>query len=177
MSYLHFKALHLIFVVTWFAGLFYIVRLFIYATEANNEEASKRKILLGQFSIMQSRLWYGITWPSMILTVVFGGTLLYLNQGLLQADYMKIKLGFVGFLIIYHLLCHVIFRHIQQEKFRYSSMQLRIWNEVATLFLVSIIFLIVLRNTLDFGWAIVGLGVCSAVLMLAIRIYKKRRTP
>jgi len=72
MDYFYLKALHIIFIVTWFAGLFYIVRLFIYHTEAQDEEEVARIILQKQYKIMSKRLWYGITWPSAILTAILG---------------------------------------------------------------------------------------------------------
>ena len=70
--YFYVKALHIIFVVTWFSGLFYIVRLFIYSAEAHLKPEPERTILLRQFGQMQHRLWYIITWPSAILTLVLG---------------------------------------------------------------------------------------------------------
>ena len=70
--YIYLKALHIIFIVTWFAGMFYIVRLFIYNTEAAGKAEPERGILQGQFSVMIRRLWFGITWPSAILTLILG---------------------------------------------------------------------------------------------------------
>src|SRR5258706_15176871 len=71
------KALHIIFIVSWFAGMFYMPRLFVYNTEANNKEEPAKSILHEQFSIMMKRLWFGITWPSAILTLILGITLLF----------------------------------------------------------------------------------------------------
>ena len=65
-------SLHIIFIVTWFAGLFYIVRLFIYHTEAEAKPEPEKSILQNQYKIMEKRLWYGITWPSLVLTLIFG---------------------------------------------------------------------------------------------------------
>ena len=174
---LYYKALHIIFVVTWFAGLFYIVRLFIYHVEANQKAEPEKSILTNQFKIMEKRLLYGITWPSMILTIIFGSLLLYKMPGYLKLQFMHLKLSFVFFLILYHLYCHKIFTQLQEDTCSLSSTKLRIWNEVATLFLVSIVFLIVLKNTIDFVWGIIGLILFSAILLLAIRIYKNFRSP
>lgn len=173
MSYFYVKALHIIFVVTWFAGLFYIVRLFIYYAEAAEKPEPEKSILQKQLGIMQKRLWYGITWPSAILTLIFGGTMLYLYGSV--PGWLVWKIGFVVGLYVYHFLCHRIFKQQQQGLIKYTSTQLRIWNEVATLFLISIVFLVVLKSSLSMLWGIIGLILFSAILMLAIRIYKKTR--
>ncbi|NEM99166.1 CopD family protein [Pontibacter burrus] len=173
MSYFYVKALHIIFVVTWFAGLFYIVRLFIYFAEASEKPEPEKSILQDQFKIMQKRLWYGITWPSAVLTAIFGLSMWNLYGG--TPNWLIWKLSFVVGLYVYHFLCHGIFKQQQLGILKYSSTQLRIWNEVATLFLISIVFLVVLKNTLSMVWGIVGLILFSAILMLAIRIYKRVR--
>lgn len=173
--YLYFKALHIIFIVTWFAGLFYIVRLFIYHTEAEQKAEPGKSILQQQYKIMEKRLWYGITWPSMILTLIFGGCLLWVNPSFLSQAYFILKLCFVGVLILYHFQCHVYFRQLQQDVVRSSSLKLRIWNEVATVLLFAIVFLIVLKSNTGLVWGMLGLIIFAATLMLAIRIYKKSR--
>tara|TARA_B100000780_G_scaffold256478_1_gene205679 strand:- start:1490 stop:2020 length:531 start_codon:yes stop_codon:yes gene_type:complete len=171
---IYIKALHIIFVVTWFAGLFYIVRLFIYHTEANEMDEPQKSILQNQYKIMESRLWYGITWPSAILTAIFGFTLMYIYDWWAQ-PFMHLKLAFVFFLYVYQVLCHRIFKQLKCDEVKYSGNQLRIWNEVATLFLVSIVFIIVLKSLTHWIYGLVGLVLFSAVLMLAIRIYRKIR--
>jgi len=171
---LYLKALHIIFVVTWFAGLFYIVRLFIYHTEANAEEEPKRTILQDQFRIMMKRLWFGITWPSALLTAIFGVSLVQTMQWW-SMPFIHLKLAFVFFLYIYHFLCHKLYQQFMAGKFKYSSNQLRIWNEIATLFLVAIVFIIVFKDLTNWIYGLVGLVAFSVALMLAIRIYKRLR--
>ena len=107
--YNYFKALHLIFVITWFAGLFYIPRLFIYHIEAQEKDLPERAILSEQLKMMAKRLWYIITWPSAILATLFAGVLLYLLPAWLSQDWMLIKLSFVVLLVVYHLKTHQIF--------------------------------------------------------------------
>lgn len=175
MDYLSIKALHLIFVVTWFAGLFYIVRLFIYHTEAEKKEATEKNILQNQYKLMSKRLWYGITWPSAILTAIFASWLLIKNPGYLQQPWMHVKLSFVTALYVYHFICHRIFGQLQKDIIKHSSLKLRVWNEVATIFLVAIIFLVVLKNTISWIWAVAGILVFAILLMLAIRWYKRIR--
>ncbi|HVY73219.1 MAG TPA: CopD family protein [Puia sp.] len=171
--YLYIKALHIIFIVTWFSGLFYIVRLFIYNTEASEKPAGEREILHAQFNIMIRRLWFGITWPSAVLTLIFGPWMWWLMGSF--PGWLKVKLIFVILLYLYHLSLHRIYRQQKEGVFRFSSQQLRIWNEVATLFLFAIVFLAVVKQALSWIGAVAGLILLGLILMMAIRIYKKLR--
>jgi protoporphyrinogen IX oxidase len=171
--YFYVKALHIIFVVTWFSGLFYIVRLFVYSAEANEKPGPERSVLLKQFGIMQKRLWYGITWPSAVLTLIFG-TWMGILYGSLPT-WLLVKLFFVAGLFIYHLTLHIIFRQQQKGIFKYSSQQLRIWNEVATIFLIAIVMLAVVKQLLSVAWAIGVLIAFSLILFWAIKVYKRYR--
>jgi putative membrane protein len=168
-------ALHIIFIVTWFAGLFYIVRLFIYQTEANEKPENERTVLVPQYQLMSKRLWYGITWPSFILTMILGPWLLYLNQGLLHMSFMHIKLAFVVGLIIYFFICHAMFKKLQRGEKSKSSTFFRVWNEVATLFLVAIVFLIVMQNNVNWVYGTLGFILFAILIMVAIKIYKNIR--
>ncbi len=177
MAYDYLKALHIIFVVTFFAGLFYMPRLFIYNTEANEKPEPAKTILHEQFSIMMKRLWFGITFPSAILTLVFGLIVMFKgdwNKVLFDEPgrWLLIKLCFVLLLYIYFFLLHKIFKQQQKGVYKYSSQRLRIWNEVATIFLVAIVMLATVKQSMSFVWALVGL-ICFVVLLLsAIKIYK-----
>lgn len=175
MSYLYLKSLHIIFVVTWFAGLFYMVRLFIYHTEALQKEEPERSILASQLAMMSKKLWYIITWPSAILTLIFGTSLLISQPAWLQMPFMHVKLTFVLLLFVYQIWSHRIFLKLQQNIIVYSSIRLRIFNEIATLFLVAIVFLIVLKNQVSWLWGVVGFVLLGVILMIAVKIYKKIR--
>jgi len=175
MDILYLKSLHLIFIVTWFAGLFYIVRLFIYHTEANDKIEPARSILLDQFSHMERRLWYVITWPSAILTLIFGTWTLLQVPHLLNQGFMHVKLTLVLLLYIYQIATHRIFIKLKRNHFSLTSAQLRLWNEIPTVLLISVVFLIVLKNTLNMVWGVIGFIGIVVVLMLAIRLYKKIR--
>ena len=168
--YNYVKALHIIFIVTWFSGLFYVVRLFIYNTEAGEKAAVEKNILHRQFAIMIRRLWYGITWPSAILTLVFGGWMLFLYGSV--PSWLMIKLGFVLALFLYHLSLHRIFKQQEKEIFLYSSQQLRIWNEVATIFLIAIVLLVEVKQGISVLWGMIALVLLIIIFMAAIRIYK-----
>ena len=169
------KALHIIFIVTWFSGLFYIVRLFIYHVEAQKKPDNERKILQEQYKIMERRLWYFITWPSMILTVTFGFWLAYL-MNVWTEPWFLLKLALVFGLILYHLECGRIYHQLKKDMINYSSARLRIWNEVATLFLVSIVFIAELKNLLNWAWGILGIIMLAGILLLAIKLYKNVRS-
>jgi putative membrane protein len=175
MGFEYIKALHIIFIVTWFAGLFYIVRLFIYQTEALTRPPNERDILKPQLDMMASRLWYIITWPSAVLTLIFGTWVLTYRWGYLELGFMQAKLGFVVLLYVYHLFCHKLFKELQSGRTRWSSTQLRLWNEASTLLLFAIVFLIVLKNTMSMVWGIGGLIGLGISLMIGIRLYKKYR--
>lgn len=178
MDYFYLKALHIIFIVTWFAGLFYIVRLFIYHVEAEKEEEDAKAILQKQYKLMSKRLWYGITWPSAILTAIFAFWLLFgteVGKSYLLSPWMHIKLTFVAALYGYHFMCQRIYAQLQQNKIKYSSFKLRIWNEVATIILFAVVFLVVLKNNIGWVWGLTGLLLFSGLLMLGIKAYKKKR--
>jgi putative membrane protein len=171
--YLYIKALHIIFIVTWFAGMFYIVRLFIYNTEASEKPEPEKSILQNQFTVMIRRLWLGITWPSAVLTLVFGSWTWYLLGN--TPGWLFIKLAFVVGLFAYHFSLHHIYKQQQQKIFRYTSQQLRIWNEVATIFLVAIVMLVVVKQKISLLWGLLGLLGLMLLLLVAIRGYKRWR--
>jgi putative membrane protein len=178
--YNYLKAFHIIFIVTWFAGMFYIVRLFIYNTEANGKEEPEKSILQLQFTTMIRRLWLGITWPSAVLTLVFGPWILfyggwYRSLGDLSGRWLLVKLFFVGGLYAYHFTLHVLYKQETKGVFRYTSQQLRIWNEIATIFLIVIVMLATVKQAISLLWGLFGLIGLMLILMSAIRIYKNLR--
>jgi protoporphyrinogen IX oxidase len=175
MTHLYLKAVHIIFVVTWFAGLFYMPRLLIYITEAHNKSEPEKSILLSNFKPMASRLWFGITWPSAIITLIMGTAMLMNQPAWLYMSFMQIKLALVFSLYLYHYSLHYIFNLLKRDVVKYTSQQLRLWNEVATLFLISIVFIIVLKSALSMVWALIGLLVVIMLILAGIKIYKKFR--
>ncbi len=175
MTYLHFKALHIIFIVSWFAGLFYMPRLFVYHTEANDTSEPGRSILLTQFTKMEKLLWNAIMTPACWLALLCGTAMLYLNPTWLDQDWMRLKLLFVLGLLTYHSFTRTILLELRQGKFRFTSFQLRLYNEIATIFLFSIVFLVVLKNTVDWLWGVLGLITFAILMMSAVRIVKRLR--
>jgi putative membrane protein len=175
MAYLYLKSIHIIFVVSWMAGLFYIVRLFIYHVEANDRPEAERLTLQAQFEIMQHKLWYIITTPAMGLSVLAGIGMIWLNPDLLTMNWMLVKLLFVVGLLIYHFMCQHIMNKLKQGVFSWTSTQLRLWNELATIFLVAIVFTVILKSAVDWIYGLTGLIAFSAVIMSAVKIYKYYR--
>jgi len=175
MAYLYLKSLHIIFITTWFAGLFYIIRLFIYYKEAEEKPEIEKNILLKQYKLMIKRLWYIITWPSAILATMFAIWLLVLQPSWLQMNWMLIKLGFVVLLFAYHWTCQIMYNQIENGYLKYSSFSLRIWNEVATIILFACVFLVILKNSLGWIFGVIGIISVSILLMLGIKLYKNIR--
>jgi len=173
MAYQYLKSLHIIFVVTWFAGLFYIVRLFVYFSETIDQLDPEKSILQKQFKIMQKRLWYGITWPSAIITLILGASLVFEYGNV--PDWLWVKLGFVLGLFLYHLSCHAIYVQQQNDIVKYTSGQLRIYNELATIFLFTIVFIVVFKSSFSWIYGIIGVLALTVILVLGIRIYKALR--
>ncbi|MEN9929122.1 MAG: hypothetical protein RLZZ231_1043 [Bacteroidota bacterium] len=173
--YNYIKSLHLIFVITWFAGLFYIIRLFVYQIEANEKPSPEREILQKQYKIMTYRLWYIITWPSAILALSFALVLLHIMPSWLDTSWMKVKLGFVVVLIAYHIKCHLFYKDLQKDVVKHTSNFMRIWNEGATLILFSVVFLVILKNAFNWIYGVIGIVVFSILLMLGVKLYKRIR--
>jgi putative membrane protein len=145
--YNYLKSLHLIFVITWFAGLFYIVRLFVYQIEAAQKPSPEKEILQKQYKIMTYRLWYIITWPSAILASIFAFWMLFftdLGQRLVKNALDARKLVFV--LLLIYAKCQQIYKQLQNDEVKYSTNFMRLWNEGATIILFAVVFLVVLKN-------------------------------
>ena len=174
MELAYIKAIHIIFVVTWFAGLFYFPRLLVYSAEANAlEDVTAKNILLKQYQLMKKRLLFGITWPSAIITLLLGARLLMIYP---LTQWLIVKLCFVVVLYFYHFSLHLLYKQQSQQFYKYSGQQLRVWNEVPTVILFAVVFLVVLKNTVDFWWGLLGLFLLIILLTVAIRVYKKIRS-
>lgn len=175
MIYLYAKAVHIIFVICWMAGLFYMPRLFIYHTEAKDKGVEAYAILHKQFTIMENRLWWVITTPAMYVTIASALVMLYFNPALLSMGWMQFKLAFVIGLIFYHFKSQQIMYRLRDEKSTWTSGQLRMWNEVSTIILFAIVFLVILKSTLNWIFGVLGLLGLAILLMVLIKLYKKYR--
>lgn len=173
--YLYIKALHLIFVITYFAGLFYMPRLMVYLVEANERPQQESDIIIPQLQLMMRRLWQIITLPSAFLGLIFGIWMLWINPFLLGKSWMLIKLAFVGLLILYHIKTHSFYRDFLNGNCRRSASFFRIWNEGATIILFAVVFLAILKDSIHWIFGLSGLFALAFLLMLGIRVYKRYR--
>ncbi|WP_304142353.1 CopD family protein [Mesoflavibacter zeaxanthinifaciens] len=173
--YNYIKALHLIFVVTWFAGLFYIPRLFVYQIEAYHKPSPDKEILGEQLKLMAKRLWFIITWPSAILATIFAIWLLVLQPFWLKQPWMHVKLTFVVLLYIYHYMTHVYYKQLQKDEVKKTSNFMRLWNEGATFILFAVVFLVILKSAINWVFGVIGIVVLGVLLMLGFKIYKRIR--
>lgn len=175
MAYYWFKAFHLIGVVVWFAGLFYLVRLFVYHAEASREPEPAQTILKNQYEIMEKRLYHIITMPGMVVTVVMAIALLTTEPEVLKDGWLHIKLAFVAALLVYHFYCGRIMRRLATGQCKWTGQQFRALNELPTIFLVVIVLLAVFKNNLPTdltAWGIFGMII---VMAATIQFYAKKR--
>ena len=165
MSLLYFKALHLIGVIVWFAGLFYLGRLFVYHREADERPEAERGVLKAQFALMEKRLYYGITWPGLCITIFFG-TAMLMEWGL--PPWIHGKIGLVFLLVVYHLWCGHLRKKLLHEKCGWSENQFRLFNEIPTLLLFSIVFLVVFKEA--FSWTVFLLILAGLILVIGVTV-------
>lgn len=177
MEYSIIKALHIIFVVSWFAGLFYLPRLLVYHAEAQSKTDPEKTILTKQFEKMEKILFNAIMIPAMILTWATGLIMVYLNwlDQFGQHTWLHLKLGFVFLITIYHFYNRYIILEFRKGNFIYSGNFLRFFNEIATILLVAVVFLVVQKNSTDFLYSIAGFILFGILIMLAVKIAKKLR--
>ncbi len=173
--YNYIKSLHLIFVITWFAGLFYIPRLFVYQIEAFHKPSPEKEILGKQLKLMAKRLWFIISWPSAILATIFAIWLIILRPHWLEQGWMHVKLAFVFLLLIYHYKTHIYYKQLQRDEVKVTSNFMRIWNEGATFILFAVVFLVILKSSINWIYGVVGIIVLGILLMLGFRLYKNIR--
>lgn len=173
MSWQLAKALHVVGFISWFAGLFYIVRLFVYHAEARERPEHERTILQPQLELMARRLWQIITVPAMVLTFI-GGVAMVLQLAVIPI-WLHIKFGLLAGLLGYHLWCGAIRRRQATGRSTATSNQLRLFNELGTMFMVAIVFLAVYKTGISIAWGVGGLVGLGVSLMLGVRLYRKLR--
>ncbi len=174
-AYLWFKTLHIIGVVVWFAGLFYLVRLFIYHVEAQDFDSNLQIAFNKQYSLMEKRLANIITTPGMVLTVSMAAGLLYLQPSWLNEKWMQAKLVFVLLLLVYHFVCYRLMNKLQNNELSWTGKQLRILNEVPTILLVSVVMLVVFKNNFPTNAATWFIALLIVLMALSIQFYARYR--
>ena len=175
-DYLIAKCIHIIFVVSYFAGIFYMVRLFIYHTEALEKEEPERSILHKQFSFMEERLWNIITVPALILMVLSGIYMFYAMQWVyFTQGWMHVKLLFIVFLFVYHYYSWRLMKRLQAGQTTLTSVQLRMLNEVATIILFVVVFAVVFKNSFITHWyiALLTFVAMGVLIMLVVKLVNK----
>lgn len=175
MAYYWFKAFHLIGIVVWFAGLFYLVRLFVYHAEAEQEPEPARSILKKQYEIMEKRLYGIITTPGMIVAVAMAIGLISTEPEILKSTWLHIKLTFVVLLLAYHYFCQRIMKKLAAGECQWTGQQFRALNEAPTILLVLIVLLAVFKNNLPLDlttWLVAALVITMAA---SIQLYAKKR--
>ena len=175
MAYLFFKALHFIGFVSWFAGIFYIVRLFVYHREAWDRNDETGSILRKQYEVMEGRLLNIIQTPALFMTLTGGIGMLIINPTWLSQPWLHVKLTLVAGLIIYHISNYRQMKILRNAPTRFSSMGFRLYNELPTLALIAIVMLAVWKN-LQGLWLGLGLLLALGLLFFAVaKIYKRKR--
>ena len=174
-AYLWFKALHIVGVVVWFAGLFYLVRLFIYHREAEELEEPLRAAFQEQYGLMERRLANIITTPGMAVAVAMALGLLSVQPGWLREGWMHSKLAIVALLLAYHAFCYRLMGQLQQGSCRWRATQLRALTELPTLLLVAAVMLVVFKNQFPTGWATWFLVALVVTMAASIQFYARWR--
>ena len=134
------KAFHIIAMVTWFAGLFYLPRLFVYHANSDDKISNQR------FKIMERKLYYGIATPSAIITIILGFWLIHLlGYGILSAVWLQVKLALVALLVIYHIYCGKLLLDFKHDKNQHSHVWYRWFNELPVFILIAVVLLVELQ--------------------------------
>ncbi|MFN8346519.1 MAG: protoporphyrinogen oxidase HemJ [Spirosomataceae bacterium] len=175
MTLFYFKAFHIVGAVAWFGGLFYLVRIFVYHAEAEQKPEPLRQAFKEQYKLMENRAYKIICNPAMMITWACGLSMTFLNPGYWQMGWFHVKFTLLILLTVYHLWCKRIMLRLEKGESAFGSFGFRLLNELPTLFLVSIVLLAVLRDTLNFLYAFGGVLAFGILLFLFAKAYKKRR--
>ena len=175
MEIFWFKTFHIIGFVTWFGGLFYLGRIFVYHIEALAKEEPAKSILVDQFKLMEHRVYKIIANAGMMITFTFGILMLVFQPAYLSSPWIHVKLLFVVILLAYHLKCKQMMKQFANGTFKWESFQLRLWNEVPSFFLVIIVILAVFRDQTNYLYLAIGMLLFSGMIFYFARAYRKRR--
>lgn len=175
MAYFWFKSFHIVGMVAWFAGLFYLPRLFVYHAEAYAQPEPARSILKSQYQIMEKRLYTIIMTPAMLLTVAMAIALITTEPEIFKETWLHIKLVFVGILLGYHHLCGRLIKKFAVDECKWTGQQFRWFNEVPTVFFVLIVLLAIFRDNLPTDGATFLTAGMLLSFAIAIQLYAKKR--
>ena len=170
MYYLYLKVFHIIGVIVWFAGLFYLGRLFVYHREADDRPEPERTTLKSQFSLMERRLYYGIAWPGLCISVVFGIALIFVSG---FPGWLHAKLAFAAVLVVYHLWCGHLRKLLLNDNCSWNGTKFRLFNEIPTLLLFSIVFIVVFKSKIS--WNALLLFLAGLILVIGGAVHLRAR--
>ena len=172
MYYLYLKVFHIIGVIVWFAGLFYLGRLYVYHREADDRPEPERTTLKSQFSLMERRLYYGIAWPGLCISFVFGIALVIVSG---FPGWLHAKLAFAAVLVVYHLWCGHLRKLLLNENCSWNGTKFRLFNEIPTLLLFSIVFIVVFKSAISWNALLLILAGLILVIGGAVHLSARRR--
>ena len=172
MYYLYLKVFHIIGVIVWFAGLFYLGRLFVYHREAHERPEPESTTLKSQFSLMERRLYYGIAWPGLCISIFFGVALIIVSG---FPGWLHAKLAFVLVLMVYHLCCGHLRKQLLRENCNWNGTKFRLFNEIPTLLLFSIVFIVVFKSAISWNALLLILVGLILVIGGAVHLMARQR--
>jgi putative membrane protein len=175
MIYLWLKVFHIVGIVVWFSGLFYLVRLFVYHVEADRRTEPDRSILQSQFQLMEQRLYSAIATPGMVVTAGVAIGMLAVEPTRLGERWLQVKLVLVASLVVYHIHCDRILKQLATGKCQLTSQNLRVLNEVPTVQLIAIVLLAIFQHLLPVNIAVLSIGSLIIVMAVAIQLYARKR--
>ncbi|WP_419868199.1 CopD family protein [Chryseobacterium sp. CT-SW4] len=180
MLYTIIKALHIIFMVSYFAGIFYLVRLFVYYKDTDEFEGEKQRILREQYTFMARRLWNIITVPAGVIMTVCGLIMIFLNMGLMKTPWFHLKLTFLIGLAVYHYWCWkkvLELKKLAGDTLPSANIKLRQANEIATFILFLVVFTVILKSAVIVYWwqLITGFFVLVLLIMMTVKLVNKNK--
>ena len=180
MLYTILKAVHIIFMVSYFAGIFYLVRLFVYYKDTDTFDEQKKLILREQYVYMARRLWNIITVPAGVIMLSTGITMIILNFSLMQTPWFHLKLTFLIGLGGYHLWCWkkiLQIKNLQGASLPISNIKLRQSNEIATFILFLVVFTVILKSmVITFWWQLIlGFLILVFMIMATVKLVNKKK--
>ncbi|OKH30655.1 TIGR00701 family protein [Calothrix sp. HK-06] len=175
MAYLWFKSFHIIGFVAWFAGLFYLPRLFIYHIEAFERQEPVKTALKQEYSRIEKLLYNLIMMPAMLFTIAMAIGIISTEPDVLKQTWLHVKLFFVALLIAFHFYCGCLIGKLEMETCFISSLQMRQLNEVPTILLGLVVLLAIFKNNLPTSITALGTGIAVLAFAVIIQLYARRR--
>lgn len=175
MAYLWFKSFHIIGFVAWFAGLFYLPRLFIYHLEAEERQEPVRSALKGEYSRIEKLLYKLIMMPAMIFTIAMAVGIISTEPDVIRQTWLHVKLLLVLLLIGFHFYCGKLIDRLERETCSINSLRMRQINEIPTIVLGLVVLLAIFKNSLPTSITAWGTVIMVSIFALIIQLYARKR--